>query len=186
MNPFNENIDDLTKFDVSNEETMKALAESITNKANYDLRQIIGITQRFKERVSTGKTGEYGEEIQDWNKVDTKDLINFYAEGSAWCFYSTPIKMQAFIESSLADIIYRDEYNKAFTDPSAGKSQGVRAAFAEQDTLQSKFVVTYRKMYTEYVTETLKTFDALMRRMERVINMRQAEERANPSNPFVR
>jgi hypothetical protein len=40
-------------------------------------------------------------------------------------------------------------------------------------------------MYTEYVTETLKTFDSLVRRLERVINMRQQEERMNPNaTPF--
>ena len=182
-NPFAE-INEDARFDVENEEVMKRLAKSISDKANYNLRQIIGITKRFKDAVSTGKVGEYGEEIEDWNQLSTKELINFYSEGSAWCFYSTPIKMQAFIESSLADIIYHDEYNRAFTDPSACKTQGVRAAFAEQDTLQSKFALTYRKMYTEYITETLKTFDTMMRRMERVINMRQTEDKINPSSPF--
>jgi hypothetical protein len=173
------------KFDPDNEEAMRELADAVEKRAKYALRQVIGMTLRFRERVSTGRFSEYGDELQDWDKVSTKELINFYSEASAWCFYSTPVKLRAFIESSLAEIVYNDVFNKALVDPSNTGTVAAKKSAAEMKTVDSAFVTAYRKMYTEYVTETLKTFDSLVRRLERVINMRQQEERMNPNaTPF--
>lgn len=186
-NPFNtldETTENQPKFDNDNETYMKMITVSVRDKANYSLRQIIGATQRLREKVATERKDEYGAMIEDWNKVSTNDLINFLMEGSAWSFCSTPLKMQSFIESSLAEIVYKDEYNKIFTDPELTGSVAIKEAVAESSTQESQFALTFRKVYTKYLTEMLTTFDLLLKRVEHIVDMRQREERANPNNPF--
>lgn len=174
------------KFSEENENYITKLKESVKDKANYNLRRIIGITKRLRDKVETGEVDEYGDPVEQWDNLTTQDLINFFTEGSAWNFYSAPIKMQAFVESSLADIIYKYEFNTILTSLTEG-TVAQKTANAELKSQEANFASMYRKLYTDYVTEILRSFDNYLRRVERIINFRQLEERmANGANknPF--
>ena len=123
--------------------------------------------------------------MEDWDKVSTKDLIKVFSEGTAWNFFSTPIRMQAFIESSLAEIIYKYEYNMIISDDSLKGTVAAKSATAEIETQNEHFALQYRKLYTSYVTEVLKSFNDYLKRLERIIDFRLQEERLNANrNPF--
>ena len=184
-NVFEESSNNDYKFSVDEEVYMEKLRKSVKEKADYDLRAIIGISQRFKDKVATNQKNEYGDVVEDWDKLTTKDLISFYTEASAWDFFSTPIKMQAFIESSLADIVYKYEFNSIISDPDLKGTVASKTAMAELDTLEKKFASTYRKLYSNYVEEVTRSFGFYIHRIEKVINWRQIDERSNPNrNPF--
>lgn len=172
-------------FNEAEEDHIEKLKASIKDKADYNLRQIIGITKRLRDKVNTGKTNEYGDPIEDWDKVSTKDLIKFYTEGCAWDFYSSPVRLQAFIESSLADIVYKYEYNSIITSPDLSGTVQTKTAIAEMETQEEKFVTIYRKHYSHYIEEVLKSFSIYLHRVSKIIEWRQAEERSNSgTNPF--
>lgn len=171
-------------FDEENENYITKLRLAVKEKADYNLRQILGMTKRLRDKVQTGDTDEYGDPIEDWDRLTTKELINFFTEGSAWNFYSTPIRMQAFVESSLAEVVYKYEFNTVLTGLTEG-TVAQKNANAEIETQETNFSTLYRKLYTDYVTETLRAFDGYLRRIERIINFRQMEERLTPNkNPF--
>lgn len=169
-------------FEDSDEQYMLKLRDSVKDKADYSLRQIIDVSKRIKDKVSTGKTNEYGDPIEDWDQVSTRELINFYSEAASWNFYSTPVKMNAFIESSLADIVFKYEFNTILTDPDTKGAVAIKQAQAELSTQEHEFARTYRSLFTSYVTEVLKSFDQYVRRLERIIQFRQQEEKQ--ANPF--
>lgn len=171
------------EFEEENEEYIKKIRDSIKEKVHYDLRQIIAISDRLRKKACTGEVNEYGDLIENWDQVETKDMINSLAEGSAWNFYSTPIRMNSFIESSLAEIIYKEEFNKILTNPSLTGTAGVKNATAELETEETKFIYLYRKMFTDYVIEMLKSFELFLKRIEQIIWMRQKEENTNPFKP---
>lgn len=172
------------KFDDDNEAYIKALEKSVYDKARYNLRQVIGIADRIRAKAYTGKKNEYGDNIEDWEQVSTNDMINALSEAAAWNFFSTPIKMKAFIESSLAEIIYKDEYNQVLSSPDLTGTANVKTAIAEIQTQESQFALQYRKLYTKTVEEYLHSFETFVKRLESIVWMRQRETAANPSNPF--
>ena len=177
-------IEDLYRFEDAEEEQIKEIRESVKEKADYNLRQVIAIAREINKKVDTGKKNEYGDPIEDWDKITTKELINLFSAGIAWNYYSTPVRMNGFIESSLSDIIYKYKYNTIISDDTLKGTVASKTATAEIETQQEKFVKIYRDMYTTYVTESLKAFDTYLRRLEKVIEWRLVEERANPKSPF--
>ena len=93
------------KFNTEEEEQIDLLRKSVKEKADYDLRRIISITERVNKKVDTGKKNEYGDTVEDWDNISTKELVNIFSEANAWNFFSTPVRMNAFIESSLSEIM---------------------------------------------------------------------------------
>lgn len=92
--------------------------------------------------------------------------------------------MQAFIESSLSEVVYKYEFNTILSSLTDG-TVAQRNATAELQAQQNNFAALYKKMYADYITEVLRSFDGWLRRVERVINFRQMEERMTPNrNPF--
>ena len=172
------------EFSEENENQIKKIHESVKQNADYNLRQIISVTKRIKDKVNTGKKNEFGDDIEDWDKIKTKELINLFSEASAWNFYSTPVRLKGFIESSLAEIVYKYDFDIALTDPTATGTVAMKQAVAELNTQDSNFSCMYRKMYTTYVTDILKSFDLYLKRMEKIIDWRLQEERMNPSSPL--
>lgn len=173
------------KFNDVEEDQIARIEKSVKEKADYNLRQVLSIFNRIQEKVSTGKKNEFGDDIEDWNKITTKDLISYFTEANAWNFYATPVRLQGFIESSLAEIVYKSEYNQVLIDPTLSGTVAAKAATAELDTQDSNFVFTYRKLYTAYVTDVLKSFDLFLKRLEKIIDWRIQEEKYNPNkNPF--
>lgn len=184
MSVFEESKKEEYKFNEEEENYITKLRESVKKKADYDLRRVIGITKRLRDKVDTGTKDEFGDPIEDWDKLSTNDLINFFSEGSAWNFFSAPIKMQAFIESSLSEVVYKYEFNTILSSLTDG-TVAQRNATAELQAQQNNFAALYKKMYADYITEVLRSFDGWLRRVERVINFRQMEERMTPNrNPF--
>lgn len=177
-------MDKLYTLSDQDEEVIRDMKKSVKEKADYNLRQIISVTKRISDKVSTDQTDEYGCIIEDWNKISTKELINFFAEAAAWNYYSTPIRMQGFIESSLANIAYKFSYNTAITDPNATGTVAVKQANAEISTQYENYAANYRNLYTNYVTEVLKSFNDYLKRLEKIIEWRLLEERNNPKSPF--
>lgn len=177
-------IEDLYRFEDTEEEQIKEIREAVKERADYNLRQIISIAHDINKKVSTGEKNEYGDTIEDWDKISTKELINLFSAGIAWNYYSTPVRMQAFIESSLSDIIYKYKYNTIISDDTLKGTVAAKTATAEIETQQEKFVAKFRELYTTYVTESLKAFDTYLRRLEKVIEWRLAEERATAKSPF--
>lgn len=174
------------KFDVGEEEQIDLLRKSVKEKADYDLRRVISITERVKKKVNTGKKNEYGDTIEDWDNISTKELINIFSEANAWNFFSTPVKSNAFIESSLAEIIHKYNYATALTDPNVSGTVVVKQSLAELSTQDSNFSCQFRKFYTNYVTDVLNSFDQYIRRMGKIIEWRMQEERMNANkNPFT-
>lgn len=172
-------------FSDDNENTIQNIEKSVTEKANYDLRKIFGAMKRVNDKVDTGKKNEFGEPIQDWDKVSTKELRNYFSEMNALNFFASPIRMRAFIESSLGSIIYNFDYNSKLTDPSVSGTVAIRQAIADMNTMDSRFALRFREMYSNYVTEILKSFDQYIRRLEKIIDWRLADERYNANrNPF--
>lgn len=178
-------MEDKFKFDSEEENNIDVLRKSVKEKADYNLRQIISITERVKNKVNTGNKNEYGDEIENWDNITTKELVNIFSEANAWNFFSTPVRMNAFIESSLAEIIHRYNYDTALTDPNISGTVAVKQSLADLTTQDSNFSLQFRKMYTVYVTEVLKSFDQYIKRMEKIIEWRMQEERMNANrNPF--
>lgn len=185
MDITNSNImDKLYTLSDQDEEVIRDMKKSVKEKADYNLRQIISVTKRISDKVSTDQTDEFGCVVEDWNKITTKELINFFAEAAAWNYYSTPIRMQGFIESSLANIAYKFSYNTAITDPNATGTVAVKQANAEISTQYENYAANYRNLYTNYVTEVLKSFNDYLKRLEKIIEWRLLEERNNPKSPF--
>lgn len=169
-----------TAFPELEEQQIAEIKQSVVAQANHDLRRIFGITKRLKKMVETLQKDEWGNPIEDWDKVSTNELINIFSEASAWNFYSSPIKMQAFVESSLSDIVYKTQYNSALLTETGTVAE--KTAQAEQKTLDSCFAATYKKMYSQYVTDVLRSYDAYLKRLEKIIDYRQKEERLK--SPF--
>lgn len=176
--------DEQIKFSDEEEEYITKVRVSVKEKADYNLRRIIGITERVKRMVSTGKKNEFGDDIEDWDKVSTRQLINIFSEAMAWNYYSTPVRMNAFIESSLADVIYQYKFNTELTDKSVTGTVAYKNAMAELNTQDTSFANTYRKLYSTYVTEVMKSYDQYLRRMERIIDWRLQEEKVKAKSPF--
>ena len=162
-------------FDTENEEIIKIIQKAVVERANYDLRKIISIAQKLRLKSSTGKKDQYGDEIEDYSKVPTKDLIKLYEEAVSHAFFATPIRLRAFVESSLANIIYEDEYNKALLG--ATGTQAIRQAEATIAIQNTEFKQIYRKMYAKYVEDVVKSFEQFVRRLERIIDLREKEEK---------
>lgn len=178
-------FNDYQKFADAEEEYINKIRGSVKEKADYNLRQIISITNRLNKEVDTGERNEFGDPIESWEQVSTKSLINYYSEGASWNYFSSPIKMQAFIESSLAEIVYNYNLSQELTDPNLTGTVAVKTAQAEINVINDKFVYDFKKLYTSYVTEVLKSFDIYLKRLEKVIEWRLYEERMNPNkSPF--
>lgn len=174
------------KFNTEEEEQIDLLRKSVKEKADYDLRRVISITERVNKKVDTGKKNEYGDTVEDWDNISTKELVNIFSEANAWNFFSTPVRMNAFIESSLAEIIYKYNYATALTDPNVSGTVAVKQSLAELNTQDSNFSCQFRKLYTSYVTDVLKSFDQYTKRMEKIIDWRMQEERMNANkSPFT-
>lgn len=178
--------DDQFKFSDDNEQQITAIKNSVKQHADYDLRQIVAVTKRVSDKVSTGNKNEYGMDIEDWDRIPTKELINIFSEMNALNFYATPVRLNGFIESSLAEIIYQYNYDSAMTDPSLSGTVAVKQSLADLNTQDSNFSFQYRKYYTTYVTDVLRSFDAYIKRLEKIIDWRVQEERMNANkNPFI-
>ena len=83
MSVFEESKKEEYKFNEEEENYITKLRESVKKKVDYDLRRVIGITKRLRDKVDTGTKDEFGDPIEDWDKLSTNDLINFFSEGSA-------------------------------------------------------------------------------------------------------
>lgn len=177
MNVLNQNK---TNFLPEEEEELTAITKSVQEKVDFSLRKVIAVTHKIQAAVATGKKNEFGEPIEDWNKVSTHDLINLFSEAAALNYFSTPVRLQAFIEFSLAEIVKDYYYSKALTDPTLTGTVQTKTALASMTNQDNNFVCTFRKLYSTAVTEQLKTFDAFLRRLEKIIDWRQAEDKQNP------
>lgn len=171
-------------FSDEEEQYISRVRASVKEHADMDLRRIIGITSRIKKMVETDEVNEFGDPIEDWDRVSTKDLINIFSEAMAWNYYSTPIRLQAFIESSLAELTYKYQFNTELTDPTNTGTVAHKNAMAELNTQTADFANAYRKLYTTYVTEVMKSYDQYLRRLERIIDWRLQEERSTAKSPF--
>lgn len=179
---------DESKLTFSNEEEeqINSIREIVKDKADYNLRTIIGFTQKVNQLVSTGEVDEYGCPVQDWDKLSIRQLTNLFAEGTALNFFNTPVRMQSFIESTLADVVYKYRFNIAITDPTLTGTVAAKNAAAEISTQDEKFAATFRELYTNYVTEVCRSFDTYLRRLEHIIDWRIKDEQINPGRKVVR
>ena len=72
-------FNDYQKFADAEEEYINKIRGSVKEKADYNLRQIISITNRLNKEVDTGERNEFGDPIESWEQVSTKSLINYYS-----------------------------------------------------------------------------------------------------------
>lgn len=168
-------------FTDEEQKQINEIKKSVEAQAEHALRKVLAIPKRLSKKVKTDSVDEFGNTIENWDKVSTKELINIFSEANAWNFYSSPIKMQAFIESSLAEIIRQASYDKALLGEEGTVAE--KTARAEVKTLDAHFAATYKKLYSQYITDVLRSFDTYVKRLEKIIDYRQKEEQFRKS-PF--
>lgn len=115
-----------------------------------------------------------GSYIEDWSRIDTKDLETFIQAASAEAFFASQKMIDGYADAVFAKFTYDDAYDAAYAEILSG-TIGDKTAKAKRKTLRERWVALYRALYYKKSKEVIDRLDAHVRRAERIYQERGKE-----------
>lgn len=119
-------------------------------------------------------TNPDGSVIEDWSRIDTKDLESFIQAASAEAFFASQRVIDGYAEAVFAKFTYDDAYDEAYSRILSG-TIGDKTAKAKRETQRERWVALYRSLYYKKAKEVVDRLDAHVRRAERIYQERGKE-----------
>jgi len=190
VNVFEQEIESLSAMRLSkfsdwteeDKEFVDSLKESVTKQVQRNLSQLFAIENELLSKVRILQPdGQYAKDvfgayIEDWSRIEVKDMLEFINAGSATLLVSTKYSFDSLTDAVIAKYVYDDTYDAAYSSFMSGTIDD-KTAKAKRSTLEERWLAIYKSLVQKYTQTVIDKFESQIKRVQKVVDIRMDEIR---------